>query len=49
MESESLQKCVLDETMHDEDETVDVTTMVARLDSIENTMHLVLDQIKGLT
>ncbi|MCO5555871.1 hypothetical protein L7F22_009416 [Adiantum nelumboides] len=35
--------------MHEDDETLDVTTMVTRIDSLENTMQLILNQMHELT
>ena len=46
MEGESSQKHVQEETMHEQDETIDVTHMVARIDTIENTMQLMLEQMR---
>ena len=49
MEGESSQQHMSEENMHEQDETIDVTHMVARIDTIESTMQLMLEQMKELT
>ena len=49
MEGESSHLNVPKDQTWDEDETVDVTTIVALVDSLKTTMHLILDQIKSMT
>ena len=48
MEGESSQQNLCEEQIWEEGVTIDVTTMVACIDSLETTMHLILDQMKHI-
>ena len=48
MEGESSHHTIHEEWMWDEDEIFDITTMVSCINSLKNTMHLVLDQINKM-
>ena len=48
MEGESSHWSMPKETMHDKDETINITNIVTHVDTIENTMHLVLEQMQEI-
>ena len=49
MEGESSHGQDTEQTMQDDEETLDVTTMVTRIDSLESTMLLMMNNMEVLT
>ena len=48
MDDETSQHQEIEQRVHDEDETLDVIVMVSHIDSLEQTMHLMMEQMREL-